>query len=100
MTLLIEPQVNPIKHFPVVTVSHKLILPFLPHLTYVLVNLNVMDRYQAGLTATVIVTSIPGIFGFLAWELKENWASLCRQPASDAQAGDHPAATGKRCCGC
>ena len=26
-TLLVEPQVNPIKHFPVVTVSHKLILP-------------------------------------------------------------------------
>ena len=27
VTLLIEPQVNPIKHFPVVTVSHKLIWP-------------------------------------------------------------------------
>jgi len=30
VTLLIEPQVNPIKHFPVVTVSHKIILPFQP----------------------------------------------------------------------
>jgi hypothetical protein len=71
VTLLIEPQVNPIKHFPVVTVSHKLILPFLPHLTYVLTNFT--DRYTAGLTATAILTSIPGVFGFLAWELKENW---------------------------
>src|SRR4030095_209119 len=25
--LLVEPQVNPVKHFPVVTVSHKLLLP-------------------------------------------------------------------------
>ena len=28
VNLLIEPQVNPVKHFPVVTVSHKIILPF------------------------------------------------------------------------
>ena len=27
VTLLIEPQINPIKHFPVVTVSHKILLP-------------------------------------------------------------------------
>src|SRR6185295_11077346 len=27
INLLVEPQINPIKHFPVVTVSHKLILP-------------------------------------------------------------------------
>ena len=30
VNLLIEPQVNPIKHFPVVTVSHKIILPMSP----------------------------------------------------------------------
>ncbi len=28
VNVLIEPQINPIKHFPVVTVSHKLLLPF------------------------------------------------------------------------
>ena len=33
VNLLIEPQVNPIKHFPVVTVSHKVILPLSVHLT-------------------------------------------------------------------
>ena len=30
VNLLIEPQINPIKHFPVVTVSHKLLLPLYP----------------------------------------------------------------------
>ena len=30
VNLLIEPQINPIKHFPVVTVSHKLLLPLIP----------------------------------------------------------------------
>ena len=31
INVLIEPQFNPIKHFPVVTVSHKLLLPLIPH---------------------------------------------------------------------
>ena len=30
--LLVEPQVNPVKHFPVVTVSHKVIWPMVPQL--------------------------------------------------------------------
>ena len=30
VTLLIEPEVNPLKHFPVVTVAHKLMLPWTP----------------------------------------------------------------------
>jgi hypothetical protein len=71
VNLLIEPQINPIKHFPVVTVSHKLLLPFIPMLTSILDI--TMDRVLAGTVATVIITSIPGIFGFLVWELKENW---------------------------
>ena len=32
VTLLVEPQINPIKHFPVVTVSHKILLPSQPFL--------------------------------------------------------------------
>ena len=32
LTVLIEPQVNPIKHFPVVTVAHKILLPMVPTL--------------------------------------------------------------------
>lgn len=63
--LLIEPQVNPLKHFPVVTVSHKLLLPMIPSL-----------HQSTGLSIELIggvVWGIPGIFGFIVWELKENW---------------------------
>lgn len=83
VTLLIEPQVNPIKHFPVVTVSHKLILPLIPTLTAILQPIlqpvlspfvgRILAEWIAGGTGTVIITCIPGVFGFLAWELKENW---------------------------
>ena len=72
-TLLVEPQINPIKHFPVVTVSHKMLLPLIPSLAK-----------QFGLpekTMGTIVFGIPGIFGFLVWELKENW-KLYRANAS------------------
>ncbi len=71
VTLLIEPQVNPIKHFPIVTVSHKLLLPMLPLLTSVFDSF--MNLYYARLLAGAIIFTIPGVFGFLAWELKENW---------------------------
>lgn len=71
INLLIEPQINPIKHFPVVTVSHKLLLPFIPTLGAVLAQ--TMEKGLAYTLASVIITSIPGIFGFLVWELKENW---------------------------
>ncbi|HEX3152556.1 MAG TPA: hypothetical protein VHR66_31075 [Gemmataceae bacterium] len=63
--LLVEPQINPIKHFPVVTVSHKILLPLIGPLAK-----------QFGIakeTMATIVFGIPGIFGFLVWELKENW---------------------------
>ncbi len=72
VNLLIEPQINPIKHFPVVTVSHKLLLPFIPTLTRVLVKVSV-EKHLAATLATAIIFSIPGIIGFLVWELKENW---------------------------
>ena len=73
VNLLIEPQVNPIKHFPVVTVSHKLLLPTVPVvLGPILVRL--LGSEAAAQTAAVtIATAIPGVFGFLVWELKENW---------------------------
>jgi hypothetical protein len=63
--LLIEPQVNPIKHFPVVTVSHKVLLPMIPS---VATSLAVSEG-----TAFMIIAGIPGIFGFIAWELLSNW---------------------------
>ena len=60
--LLIEPQVNPVKHFPVVTVGHKVVWPMLPQLAGLI---------GAG-PAVVVINGCPGIFGFVAWELKEN----------------------------
>jgi hypothetical protein len=63
--LLVEPQINPIKHFPVVTVCHKLsLLAVMP-----LSNLTGIHPGYVG----VVLSLIPGVFGFLAWELKENW---------------------------
>jgi hypothetical protein len=63
--LLVEPQINPIKHFPVVTVSHKLLLPLIPDMARAFGTTE--------LTMGGIIAGIPGIFGFLAWELRENW---------------------------
>lgn len=73
ITLLIEPQINPIKHFPVVTVSHKIIFPMQFVLAPMLRQSISMSRGMADFLAFVIVTTLPGVFGFLAWELKENW---------------------------
>ena len=63
--LLVEPQINPVKHFPVVTVSHKVIWPMVPEL----VEMSGLSVW----TVSTFVNGIPGIFGFIAWELKENW---------------------------
>lgn len=81
LTLLIEPQINPIKHFPVVTVSHKLILPMgittdrhLPSpLTSMFQNFVPISTETGNWISAIIVLLIPGIFGFLAWELMNNW---------------------------
>jgi hypothetical protein len=71
VTLLIEPQINPIKHFPVVTVSHKLILPWSKDLAGILAG--PFGPVRGGTLAGAIIFGTPGIFGFLVWELKENW---------------------------
>ncbi len=70
-TLLIEPQINPIKHFPVVTVSHKILLPMAGPLSKLLAPS--MGTALAGTVAGAIVFVTPGVFGFLVWELKSNW---------------------------
>jgi len=72
VTLLIEPQINPIKHFPVVTVSHKLVLGTLT-IPLATVLERFYDRATAYTMTGLILSGIPGVFGFLAWELKENW---------------------------
>ena len=75
VNLLIEPTVNPVKHFPVVTVAAKLILPFIPQMT-VAISDTVAPVFGSALGASIgafTVLVLPGIAGFLAWELNSNW---------------------------
>ncbi len=72
INLVVEPQINPIKHFPVVTISHKIIIP------YSILVLNFMRNGGfSGWTIAVVTLifqfALPGISGFLAWEFRENW---------------------------
>ncbi|MCB1919124.1 MAG: sulfite exporter TauE/SafE family protein [Candidatus Competibacteraceae bacterium] len=73
--VLVEPQVNPIKHVPVVLVADKLMMPFFPVMTMALLALlnPVLPVFISLPLATVTVFLSPGLFGFLGWELKENW---------------------------
>jgi hypothetical protein len=75
VNLLIEPQINPIKHFPVVTVSHKIVLPMAPTIFHGLKSVlaPVLGETVARAIAGPTVLLIPGVFGFLVWEFKENW---------------------------
>lgn len=71
VNLVAEPQVNPIKHFPVVTVSHKMTIP----MTFAIERelRSTLGRGGAGLVGGLAQFIIPGICGFLVWEFKENW---------------------------
>ncbi len=72
--LLIEPEVNPLKHFPVVTVAHKMMLPFSPTILAAIERpLEPLGPLIANTIAAPTVFLLPGVFGFLVWELKENW---------------------------
>jgi hypothetical protein len=75
VNLLIEPQVNPIKHFPVVTVAHKVTAPvILGSVPHALMGPPWrLGREAALATAGTMQMLLPGVFGFLVWELKENW---------------------------
>jgi hypothetical protein len=74
INLFVEPTVNPIKHFPVVTVAAKLILPIIKPLLEGITNATEPLFGAFALTfATFTVLVLPGLAGFLVWELKENW---------------------------
>jgi hypothetical protein len=81
--LLVEPQVNPIKHFPVVTVSSKIMLPFGKQLVVAFVSAlaPVFGVAIATAIAGPTVFLLPGVAGFLVWEFKENYR-LYRQNRS------------------
>jgi hypothetical protein len=75
VNLFAEPTFNPIKHFPVVTVAAKLLVPFFlvlgPALTHALTP--ALGVWLAGGITGIVIFFTPGLFGFLVWELKENW---------------------------
>lgn len=75
VNLLIEPTLHPVKHFPVVTVAHKIFLPVI-----IIIEMEMRDFLTpylglalAGPITWFNIVFLPGIFGFLVWELKENW---------------------------
>jgi hypothetical protein len=93
VNLLIEPQINPIKHFPVVTVSHKIILPMTPTFVAIFrVPFMPLGPVIANTIGAVTTVLLPGVFGFLVWEFKENW-KLYRgegdRPLAVARVGHH-----------
>lgn len=80
--ILLEPQINPVKHFPVVTVSHKLLLPLIP---------SAADATGLSIeSVTLIIGCIPGVFGFMVWEVVANW----RLYAATRTRGVEPAVLG------
>lgn len=103
VNLLLEPQINPLKHFPVVTVSHKLLIPLGWPLAELLTHAMIRGEelptqeieyyvWLGGLLAGAIILCIPGIFGFLAWELGENWRLYAANRPRDlrpALVGEH-----------
>jgi hypothetical protein len=75
VNLLIEPTLHPVKHFPVVTVAHKMFLPMIAVVGEFMLHLFTpyLGTWMAGLFTGFNIFFMPGIFGFLVWELKENW---------------------------
>lgn len=74
VTLLIEPEINPVKHFPVVTVAQKMCLSILEDmLRFMNHALAPLGSVIGGTIAGTTVFLFPSVFGFLVWELKENF---------------------------
>ncbi len=79
ITLLIEPELNPLKHFPVVTVAQKLMLTSGKELvseTHHALNTLLspfLGRVIGEAISATTVFFLPSLAGFLFWELKENW---------------------------
>ncbi len=74
ITLLIEPEINPLKHFPVVTVAQKMSIPYASDVLHALNRaFSPLGSVIGGTIAATTAFFLPSIAGFLAWELKENW---------------------------
>ncbi len=74
VVLFVEPTFNPIKHFPTVTVTAKLLLPFSKAwLDFCRDTFSFVGQWTAEGIGFVVFLLLPGLAGFLVWELKENW---------------------------
>ncbi|MFO0618145.1 MAG: hypothetical protein U0414_36470 [Polyangiaceae bacterium] len=75
IALLFEPWVNPLKHFPTVTVAGKMLIPYTVAWTNGLSGLlkPILGPWVGNTFAGITVFLAPGFFGFVVWELKENW---------------------------
>jgi hypothetical protein len=75
INLFVEPTFNPIKHFPVVTVAAKMLVPVIPLILGVFKDevSPLLGVPLASALAWLIITFLPGLAGFLVWEFKENW---------------------------
>jgi hypothetical protein len=73
--LFVEPTINPIKHFPVVTVTAKLIVPIYKELfDFFKAPIEpLLGKTLGGTVAGGAIFLLPGLAGFLVWEFKENW---------------------------
>jgi hypothetical protein len=75
VNLFVEPTINPIKHFPVVTVAAKIMIPFIPALLSgiaAILEPVTGSRFADGFAAFTVLV-LPGLAGFLVWELQANW---------------------------
>lgn len=75
VNLFVEPTINPIKHFPVVTVAAKIMIPFIPALLSgiaAILEPVAGSRFADGFAAFTVLV-LPGLAGFLVWELQANW---------------------------
>jgi hypothetical protein len=87
MVVLIEPCFNPLK-LPIVTIATKLMLPLLPLIYSSLAE--VFSPYLGNVVGKVLAWWImfwsPDVFGFVFWEMKENWSlyRANRRPALGA----------------
>ena len=75
VNLMLEPVVNPVKHFPVVTVAAKVMVPFMKPLYQAVTPAfqSVFGQAVGSGLGGFLLFVIPGVAGFLVWELKENW---------------------------
>lgn len=93
ITLLIEPEINPVKHFPVVTVAQKMTLSIAGDiLSFLQALLKPLGPVIGGTIAGTTVFLFPSVFGFLVWELKENYRLYRKNRSRKLQPvpiGDH-----------